>query len=98
MNAAMPNFLALVMVLESSTNRSKEPGAKTRRVARTKVALRGGGANRTPAGGEGMKKRFSTAWSLLKQTVSDWSSDEATRLAAAMAFYTLLSLAPLLMV
>jgi membrane protein len=45
-----------------------------------------------------MKKRAKVVWSLLKQTVSDWSSDDATRLAAAMAFYTLLSLAPLVMV
>jgi membrane protein len=45
-----------------------------------------------------MKKRAIVAWRLLKQTVSDWSSDNATRLAAAMAFYTLLSLAPLVMV
>ncbi len=34
---------------------------------------------------------------LVKQTVSDWSDDEASRLAASLAFYTLLSLAPLLM-
>jgi membrane protein len=47
---------------------------------------------------EHMKKRAIVTWQLLKQTVSDWSSDEAARLAAAMAFYTLLSLAPLVMV
>lgn len=35
-------------------------------------------------------------WKLAKDTVSGWSDDHATRLAAALAFYTVLSLAPLL--
>ncbi|CAN5910370.1 YihY/virulence factor BrkB family protein [soil metagenome] len=39
---------------------------------------------------------LSTAWTVLKETVSDWLDDKAARLAAALAFYTLLSLAPLL--
>lgn len=33
---------------------------------------------------------------MLKETASDWMDDKAMRLAAALAFYTLLSLAPLL--
>ena len=33
---------------------------------------------------------------LAKHTVNDWLDDEASRLAAALAFYTLLSLASLL--
>jgi len=36
-----------------------------------------------------------TAWSLLKETGDDFVEDNATRLAAALAYYTLLSLAPL---
>jgi membrane protein len=40
--------------------------------------------------------RISTVFSVLKETASDWMEDKATRLAAALAFYTLLSLAPLL--
>ena len=36
--------------------------------------------------------------SIVKETVSDWIDDKAMRLAAALAFYTLLSLAPLLIV
>ncbi|HEX6240064.1 MAG TPA: YihY/virulence factor BrkB family protein, partial [Polyangiales bacterium] len=36
------------------------------------------------------------AWQLIKNTVSGWSEDNATRLAAALAFYTVLSIAPLL--
>lgn len=37
-------------------------------------------------------------WDMLVQTFSDWSADRAPRLAAALAFYTTLSLAPLLLV
>jgi membrane protein len=33
---------------------------------------------------------------LIKETASDWSEDKASRLAAALAYYTLLSIAPLL--
>ncbi|MBA2539277.1 MAG: YihY/virulence factor BrkB family protein [Deltaproteobacteria bacterium] len=37
-------------------------------------------------------------FTMLKETVSDWVDDKAARLAAALAFYTLLSLAPLLII
>jgi len=37
-------------------------------------------------------------WSILKQTASDWVDDDASRLAASLAFYTLLSLAPLVII
>jgi len=37
-------------------------------------------------------------FSLFKQTFKEWSDDKASRLAAAMAYYTVLSLAPLLIV
>src|SRR4051812_6553762 len=37
-----------------------------------------------------------TIWGMLKETGSDWSEDNATRLSAALAYYTLLSIAPLL--
>jgi membrane protein len=35
-------------------------------------------------------------WTLLKETVEGWSQHNASRLAAALAFYTVLSIAPLL--
>jgi membrane protein len=35
---------------------------------------------------------------LVKQAVSDWSTDNATQLAASLAFYTMLSIAPLLII
>jgi membrane protein len=36
------------------------------------------------------------AWSVIKTTASDWIDDDAPRLAAALAYYALLSLAPLI--
>lgn len=42
--------------------------------------------------------RLKSAWSLLKAAASDWSEDNASRLAASLACYTLLSIAPLLVV
>jgi membrane protein len=38
---------------------------------------------------------FKDLWSLLRQTVAEWSDHEAPRLGAALAFYSILSLAPL---
>jgi membrane protein len=37
-------------------------------------------------------------WSMLKETFHDWSEDKAARLAASMSYYTLFSLAPLLVI
>jgi membrane protein len=37
-------------------------------------------------------------WPLVKQTLADWWEDKAPRLGAALAFYTVLSLAPLLVI
>jgi membrane protein len=37
-------------------------------------------------------------WATAKETASDWSEDNASRLAAALAYYSLLSLAPLLVI
>jgi len=39
----------------------------------------------------------SEAWTLLRQAFSDWREDGAPRLGAALAYYTLFSLAPLLL-
>jgi len=38
------------------------------------------------------------AWELIKETFAEWNDDNAPRLGAALAFYTVLSLAPLLVV
>jgi membrane protein len=38
------------------------------------------------------------AWSVIKDTFEAWQDDKASRLAAALAYYTLLSLAPLLVI
>src|SRR5262245_4933640 len=37
-------------------------------------------------------------WDLIKTTTSEWSADEAPRMGAALAYYTMLSVAPLLVV
>lgn len=37
------------------------------------------------------------AFDILKTTVQKWQDDKASRLAAALSFYTILSLAPLLL-
>lgn len=39
-----------------------------------------------------------SAFRLLKETYSEWNDDKASRLAAALAYYTMLSLAPLLVI
>jgi membrane protein len=42
--------------------------------------------------------RVRDVWELVKQTFSEWSEDKASRLAAALAYYTVFSLAPLLVI
>src|SRR5258705_9506760 len=37
-------------------------------------------------------------WTIAKETTNDWLKDDASRLAASLAFYTLLSLAPLVII
>ncbi|MFB3765259.1 MAG: YihY/virulence factor BrkB family protein [Methanotrichaceae archaeon] len=39
-----------------------------------------------------------TLWKMLTKIYQDWSDDKASRLAAALAFYTILSLAPVLVI
>jgi membrane protein len=42
--------------------------------------------------------KIKTVLDLLKETFSEWSKDKASRLAAALAYYTVFSLAPLLII
>lgn len=44
------------------------------------------------------RERLMSTGSLLKETATQWSDDEAARLAASLALYTLLSIAPLLVI
>ncbi|MEO1765333.1 MAG: YhjD/YihY/BrkB family envelope integrity protein, partial [Cyanobacteria bacterium J06629_18] len=37
-------------------------------------------------------------WRLLKETFKEWQDDNASRLAAALSYYTIFSLAPLLII
>lgn len=41
---------------------------------------------------------FRTIWQILRQTFDEWSEDKASRLAAALAYYTVFSIAPLLVI
>ena len=41
---------------------------------------------------------FSAFWQLLKETYAQWSTAKPFQLAAALAYYTLFSLAPLLLI
>ena len=41
---------------------------------------------------------FTSAWNLLKETFSEWQQDKASRLAAALSYYTIFSLPPLLLI
>jgi len=45
-----------------------------------------------------MNGRLSEYWSLIKQTASEWTEDKVPELGAALAFYTALSIAPLLVI
>jgi membrane protein len=38
------------------------------------------------------------AWTILRESVGEWLEDNATRLSAALAFYTILSIAPLFLI
>jgi membrane protein len=41
---------------------------------------------------------FRRIWRLLKETFAEWNKDKASRLAAALSYYTIFSLAPLLII
>lgn len=43
-----------------------------------------------------MSKRWAGAWELLKETYAEWRRDKAVRFGAALSFYTVFSLPPLL--
>lgn len=45
-----------------------------------------------------MRQAFKTGFDVLKQTFSDWSEDKAPRLGAALAYYTVFSIAPLIVI
>src|SRR5215210_6065908 len=50
------------------------------------------------AGCRGWDMAFGKIFQLLKETVSDWMEDGASTLAAALAYYTVFALAPLLLI
>lgn len=56
------------------------------------------GSSIRPGQRRSLAARLRSIVPLLKETVSEWQDDEAARLAAALSLYTLLSLAPLLVI
>src|SRR2546423_769972 len=53
--------------------------------------------NRYMSNGPTRKPIFGTAWKLLKLTTEEWLNDKAPQLGAALAYYTVFSLAPLIL-
>jgi membrane protein len=47
---------------------------------------------------DGARMSPGTAWKLVKQTVTAWSDDRASSMGAALSYYTLFSIAPLLLI
>src|SRR5260370_39150846 len=65
----------------------------------------------SPASGDGLERdahvrccgldtamKFRDLWRLIKQTISEWLDDKAPTYAAALAYYTIFSIAPLLII
>ena len=48
--------------------------------------------------GSAVKLNGNLAWSLVTKTVSSWAGDFAPSMGAALAFYTVFSIAPLLLI
>jgi membrane protein len=63
-------------------------------MARVLLSLR----SRMKARDTGSKKARRGAWPLVVSAFTDWKKDKASRLAAALSFYTALSIAPLLVI
>ena len=54
-------------------------------------------ADRSKGQGSRLKRGLKTAWSMARQTFSEWSDDKGGRLGAALSYYTVFSIAPLLL-
>lgn len=52
----------------------------------------------SPASKKAAPKKFKDIWGLLKETFDEWNEDKVSRLAAALAYYTVFSIAPLLII
>lgn len=80
----------------SSKARHDKPGGTNDTAAPPRVREKAARGERNP--NASWRERASSIGSLFKETASQWSEDEAARLAASLALYTLLSLAPLLVI
>ncbi|MEO8181328.1 MAG: YihY/virulence factor BrkB family protein [Deltaproteobacteria bacterium] len=75
---------------------SSTPPPSSRSSSRGAAAATQAGSLATPR--PSTLERLKSVGELLKQTGSEWVEDEATRLAASLALYTLLSIAPMLVI
>jgi membrane protein len=74
-----------------------QPGAPEGKQARPELTYHSGPGTEQPfAGAKKMKAKDIIP--LIKESFSDWSEDKASRLAAALAYYTVFSISPLLVI
>src|SRR5512145_3341033 len=52
----------------------------------------------TAAAGRNVPQYFHSTWAIIKEAASDWIEDKASQQGAALAFYSVLSLAPLVII
>jgi membrane protein len=77
--------------------------SRTRPIRRIRAKLfnnKGYGRGAVPESGlhgQSFMKTENT-WGMLKETFSEWSEDKASRLAAALAYYTVFSIAPIILI
>jgi membrane protein len=80
--AQLPGTARTMLMLAIDMGRSSATAHPDRSTGRAKAPRRG--------------SKVRDAWAVIKETASDWSEDDAARLAASLAYYTLLSIAPLI--
>jgi membrane protein len=94
---------AWILALFVKRQRSVPEGAPSRRVSSQSASQAQGNRpaqeSKTKAGKPSAGKAFpAQAWGLLKNTASQWVQDQCPQLGAALAYYTVFSLAPLVLV
>jgi membrane protein len=94
---------AWILALFVKRQRSAPEGASSRRVSSQSAPQASGDPpaqeSKTKAGKPSAGKAFpAQAWDLLKATASQWVQDKCPQLGAALAYYTVFSLAPLVLV
>ena len=87
---------SIIAAITSKTQADSQADQEMARYSRTGPTTRQ--RRESAADSTGLEHLPQSWWGLLKQTYLDWSDDKAPRLGAALAYYTIFSLAPLLVV